>query len=85
MYLTAKQCKYLGGLIDASHAEAPWDPGDTVIEDQDGDGWIFVRNASHEDHDDEGAGVWVDTEGCERHAPSGLMTAARARRAEAAG
>ena len=70
LFLTAGQCRYLGGLVDATHAEAPWEPEDTVITDYHGPGpgWIFVESA--ENYGDEGSGVWVDQDGVEQHGPT---------------
>lgn len=70
LYLTKGQCKYLGGLVDASHADAPWEPDDTVIFSKSDDGWIFVMNAEDLKENDE-AGVWVDANGSEQHGPTG--------------
>jgi hypothetical protein len=65
IYLTEGQCKYLGGLKDATHAKAPWDPSDTVISMVADDGWIFVEEGKSVGH--EGSGVWVDVNGDEHH------------------
>lgn len=68
LYLTAGQCRYLGGLVDATHADAPWEPTDTVIFDRTDDGWIMVVDA--DSLEGEGSGVWVDTNGVEHHGPA---------------
>lgn len=69
--LTAAQCRYLGGLVDATHAEAPWDPVDTTLTfypDQE-KMWFIAEQTETEGQ--EGSGVWVDEHGSENHGPTG--------------
>lgn len=69
IYLTKDQCRYLAGLVDATHSDAPWEPEDTVISQVSDDGWIFVEGA--EVLGQEGSGVWIDPDGVEHHSPGG--------------
>lgn len=68
MYLTAAQTKAIAAY-----------EVDQFIETQDEHGWIFVHATANKD--DEGSGVWMDTDGNEHYGP--YATEDRARRAAA--